>query len=369
MKKAKSIIVLVLVASILLMAACGGQSTAPTPAPTTPAAPTAPANGSDATNGNPLAEGPQITLIAASSNVEDHPYHQTLLAMNDFLVERTEGRISLDIFSAGQMGSERELAEAAAMGAVDLIVISNAPFTNFEPSFMLWDLPFLANTRAEYFAILDSDFGREMLDRLEDSGFKGLAFWDASYANLYADRAVQTPEDIVGMNVRVLESEVYLFAVEALGANPVTIAWPETYTALQNRTVSGALTTTASGFGANLIDVAPYYTLLEIIYMALPFVISLERWNSLSEMDQELIMEAALFGREFNRSFTAQFEEEIYERMRAAGGTVTFLTEEEHAAFVAIVRDFVFDRMVGEGRPISAEDVARVEEILAAYRG
>lgn len=317
---------------------------------------------------DPFANGPTVKLTAGDSNVEDHPYHKSLVAMNDYLVEHTGGKISLDIYSAGALGNERELVEQCSLGSVDLIVVSNAPFTNFEKSFTLWDLPYLCSTRDEYFAVLDSDFGQEMLDRLEASGMKGLCYWDASYANLYADKAVHSPADMKGMDVRVLESEAYLYAMEALGANPVTIAWNETYTALQNHTVNGALTTPASGFGANLIDVAPQYTQIETLYMALPFVISLNTWNSLSPAYQDMIMEAALYTRDWNRNYTAQLETEIGQKMEAAGGTVTVLTDAEKQAFIDLVRPYVMERMVGDGKTVSADDLNKVETVLEQYR-
>jgi TRAP-type C4-dicarboxylate transport system substrate-binding protein len=57
--------------------------------------------------------------------------------------------------------------------------------------------------------------------------------------NLRIDRTIRTPADMAGVRLRMPNTEAWLFLGQALGANPLPLAFTEIYTALQTGAIDG----------------------------------------------------------------------------------------------------------------------------------
>ena len=219
--------------TVFVLTACGGNGGQPASGSGTETGKT---NGSDSNGGE------KITLsfghLGAPGNVPD-------LIANDFAEEvakRTDGRLEIELYGNAQLGGELEMAEQVNMGTLDLALLTIGVYSNFVPELGVMDLPFLFKDEAHARSIMDGEIGQELANKMVEAGFKPLAFLDYGFGQLAtADQSVRTPEEMQGMQVRVLESEVNQATLAALGADVVPIAYPELYTSLQMGVVDGAI--------------------------------------------------------------------------------------------------------------------------------
>jgi len=164
----------------------------------------------------------------------------------------TDGSIKVTIFPNATLGDERTLLERMKMGIVDAGIITSGPIINFVPQFGVIDLPFLFSSPEHAYKVLDGPIGQSLFAKLEEQGLKGLAWGERGFRNLTnSKRAVETPEDIKGLKIRVMQNPVYVDSFKALGANAVPMAWTEALTALQRAPLTARRIRSMSSFHSN----------------------------------------------------------------------------------------------------------------------
>ena len=334
----KRIICALLAAALMMsLSACAG----PSAANTTASAGSAASSAAAATS----AGAAEYVLKAGHCVPVDHPYQLGYEFMNKLLVERTGGKMRLEIYPNSQLGGERALFEGAQMGTVDLALGSTAPLVNFDKNFMIFDLPYLFDSNAHAYRCLDSAFGQEKFDSLEQFGMIGLAYWTAGWHPLLSSKgSMNTPKDAAGLNIRVVENEIFMEFMKAMGSNPVPMAFGEVFTAMQNGTVDACSVTIPSIYAAKLYTVAPYLNCVNAIYCPNPLVISKKTWDKLPAEYQKILKQAAVEARDFERDNLDNSEQAQVEKMKAEGTTVRVYTPEERKAWEQAFKAKVWDK-------------------------
>ncbi len=223
------------------------------------------------------------------------------------LVEaRSGGDISVKIFHSHAIGNETEILQQIQMNTIQMGVITAGPFDTFDPIVRVVNYPFLFKDAQQADAILDGPLGKEILDALAASGFKGLSFSENGFRNLTNNkRPVKTPEDIAGLKVRVMSSTMHKIIWQTLGANPTPMPWP-IYTELEQGVIDGQENPLWVIDVYAFYDIQKYMTLSRHVYSPHIDVASLSWWRSLDAAQQTLIAdaihEAAVYQRQLNRS-------------------------------------------------------------------
>jgi len=311
----------------------------------------------------PFREGDQIVLRAGHTVPVDHPYQHGLEFLDRLLNERTNGSLRLEIFPNAQLGGERALFEGAQMGTVDIALGATAPLANFDPAFLVFDLPYLFDSREHAYRVLDGDFGQQKFDGLERFGMVGLAYWEAGFFPIINTRGTMNNlAEASGWNIRVMENEMFMAWITAMGSNPVPMAFGEVFTALQTGIVDGASVSISSIHASGMFTVARYLDLIDAIYSPLPLVISQITWNRLPVSYQAILRQAAIEARDFQRDLITRAEMEYLERMAAAGTVIRQFTPEERRVWQDTVQANVWPNFIGSR--VSQADV----DAIAGYR-
>ena len=220
----KFIAMLLCFAMVLSMTACGGK-TEETEGPEQ--------------QGQQTSEG-TVTLKAAHSVAETHPYHLGLIRFKELVEERTNGAVVVELYSNAVLGDERACIEGLQMGTLDIAVSSTGPLGNFKKDFLVLDLPYLFKDVTHARTVLDSGIGQGLLDSLNDIGIVGAAFWENGFRNVTnAKRAINTLADMKGLKLRTMENEVHMAAFKTFGVDPTPMAWSEVFTSLQTGALDG----------------------------------------------------------------------------------------------------------------------------------
>ena len=172
-------------------------------------------------------------LFAAESQPADYPTTQGLFALDRFLNESTNGEMRIRVYPGGQLGAEKDTLELAVFGGIDITRVNLGPITSIAPLTSVLALPFLFRSISHARATFDGSVGRTILDSLSEHGLRGLCFYDSGARSFYStQRPIRAPEDMVGMKVRVPNSDIYVQMIRALGANATPIPFGEVYQAL-----------------------------------------------------------------------------------------------------------------------------------------
>ncbi len=249
-----------------------------------------------------------------------HSVHKAMVKMGEDLGEISGGKLELKIYPNQQLGTERENLELLQIGSLDMTKISVGTLENFAPKMRVLGLPFLFRDREHSFQVLDGPIGKKLLGESEKFWLKGLGYYDAGSRSFYTkDRPINTPSDLEGLKVRVMESVTAMNMVKALGGSPTPISWGELYTSLQQGVVDGAENNPPSFYLSRHYEVCKFYSLDEHTVLPDVLVIGTHLWEQLSEEEKGWLQQAVDNSVVYQRKLWAEAEAEALEEVQKAG--------------------------------------------------
>ena len=236
----------------------------------------------------------------------------------------TNGSVTVTIFPNAKLGDERTLLERMKMGIVDAGIITNGPIINFVPRFGAIDLPFLFRSPEHAYKVLDGPIGDQLFADLEKKGWKGLAWAERGFRNLTnSKKPVNSPHDIKGLKIRVMQNPVYVDSFNALGANAVPMAWTEALTALQQGTIDGQENPLNVIVSFKLNESQKHMAITRHAYAPAPLIMSMVTWKKLTPDQQKAVLKAAQEAAVYERAFNNASEKLWVKELEGKGMKVT----------------------------------------------
>ena len=254
---------------------------------------------------------------------QSHPVHEALLYMAKRLDEKSGGRMEIQVFPNGQLGSETESIEQVQRGALAMVKTSAAPLEGFIPEMALFGLPYLFRDSEHYWKVLEGPVGQELKAAGERVGLKGLCYYDSGSRSFYTTGTpIKSPADLAGRKIRVMRSKTAMDMISAMGGAPTPIAWGELYTALQQGMVDGAENNPPSLHTSRHFEVTKEYSLDE--HTRIPDIVLFSQtiWESLTPQMQTWVQEAADESVVFQRKLWDEKTKKALEDLKAAGVTI-----------------------------------------------
>lgn len=319
----KRILALVATLTVLVLAACGGgtkdnddgnKETADT----------------DASN-----NGDSVVIRLSHNQPLESPEHVGAAKFKEVIEEKSDGKVSVEIFPASQLGSLREQIEGTQLGEINITMQPTAFVTPFVDDVKVIDLPYLwpADTEKTY-EVLDSEAGQAVLDTLEKGGFKGLGFWPGGFKLFTTGKKeIHAPEDFKGLDIRVMSSPLLEDQYKLWGANPTMIEYAEVYNSLQQGVVDGQENPLQTIYLNNYHEVQDniiesYHGIMSYLFMA-----NKDWFEGLPADVQELIYEAEEEGKKAARESLAETEDDYRQQIIDSGVNYYELTDEEIEKF------------------------------------
>lgn len=280
---------------------------------------------------------------------QNHPVHRSLMFLAERLAEFSGGQLQVEIFPNSQLGSETESIEQVQRGALAMTKTSTAAMEGFAPQMAVFSVPYLFRDEAHFWKIAEGEIGRRLLQSGIAVGVRGLCYFDAGSRNFYTiDRAVLTPDDLVGLKIRVQKSKTAMDMVEILGGSPTPIAWGELYTALQQSMVDGAENNPPSFLANRHCEVCKHLTMDEHSRVPDILLISEKVWRRLSNQEQQWVQRAADEAAEFQRTLWKEESELAIATVQREGVTVHYPDKTAFAAKVAPMHESLRDTPLGD---------------------
>ncbi len=241
-----------------------------------------------------MAAAEKLNLRAADLHPADYPTVLAVKSMAKQLSEQTDGRIDLKMYSGAQLGTEKATLEITIFGGIDINRTSLAPMNSIAPQTGVLSLPFLFRSIEHMRNVVDGPIGDEILATLEPHGLIGLAFYDSGARSMYNTRhPIHSPADMEGMKIRVMNSDIFVDMIAALGANATPMSFGQVYESLALGTIDGAENNWPSFDSSRHFEVAKFFSVTQHVMVPEVLVMSRYRWERLSAEDQQLIRKAA----------------------------------------------------------------------------
>lgn len=299
---------------------------------------------------------------------ETHSRTISMLWLADELEKRTDGRIQVEVFHSGVLGTEKEMFEMVATGALD--GYRGAFYEQLNSQFNIYNLPFLFANYDEMKHFNASDMAKDMLEKgsingyyMPAVGFTGLR------AHINTERVIMLPKDLQGLKVRSPGQAPILAFYRLFGANPQEIAWSEVYLAVRQGVVDGADNAPTNILAAKLYEVAPFFTSINYMAGADPFMVRMEWYQSLpsdlQKIFDEVSVEALAYWDDLEAVASLEAIAEISSQPGVTG--VDMSDYPENVEIWAEAAQPLWQQFVDEGF-FSWADIERAQAIIAEVR-
>jgi len=303
-----------------------------------------------------------IVMRIGHAQPVSHPRHKSLLRFKELVWEKTEGRIRVDVFPAGQLGDEASMLEATKIGTLQ--ATRGGLFELVSPRLLVYTLPFLFDDLDGIEKVTMGPIGERIAKEAEKKGICILATGDAGgFRQITNDlRPVQAPEDLEGMRIRVPDIATIVRTFEAFGATPVGVPYGETYQALKSDLADGEENPFVNIDAMRFYEVQKYLTVLDYQFHPDPFNVNLAWYRALSAQDQRILKECAVESMRYNNRLVRSAGAASYAKLRNAL-EVKVLSPAQRQAFKDRVGG-VYDHFIAQGVTSREE----IEEIRAAAK-
>jgi tripartite ATP-independent transporter DctP family solute receptor len=275
----------------------------------------------------------ETTLRSADTHPDGYPTIEAVKYMGKLLEERTNGRLCIEVFHSAQLGEEKDTIEQTRFGVIDMTRVSMGPFNNLIEETKVVSLPFIFRSVAHMNRVMDGPIGQQILDAFTPHDLIGLAYYDAGSRSFYnSQKPITSIDDLKDMKVRVMQSDIFVDMMSALGASATPLPYGEVYSSIQTGVIDGAENNPPSYESSGHFEVAKYYTLNEHLIVPEALVMSKASFEKLSAEDQEIVRQAAKDSVPYMRELWGAREEASLEKVRAAGTEI--ITEIDKTPFI-----------------------------------
>jgi C4-dicarboxylate-binding protein DctP len=271
----------------------------------------------------------------------------------------TQGRVKIELFPNSQLYKDKEELEALQLGAVQMLAPSVSKFGPLGiKDFEVFDLPYLFASYEDVAKVTQGPIGAELLEKLKAKGIIGLAYWNNGFKFLSANKPLISPDDVLGLKMRIQASKVIEEQMVALGALPQVMAFSEAYQALASGVVDGTENTPANMLTQKMFEVQKNATLTNHGYLGYAVIVNKAFWEGLPPDIRAALEQAIKETTPLANQLAREENEQSLEEMRKSGKTDFHEpTAQERQAWVDAllpVRETMSDR-------VGKDLIARIE--------
>lgn len=268
------------------LTACGGSKQDNSNAP------------ADNANGDAAAAETPVTIVFGnygSSSMPPYFADQDAIA---YAEEKSEGSIKFEYSADGVLGSEFDMIQQVMDGTIQGAILSSSTFSTYTNLMECFQLPFLITSYDLEQEALNGDAAQAIYDKVgEDLGVKILAVQENGIRHFANNiRPINTLADMKGLKLRIVPSNMLTEVITNMGASPMTVAYNEVYSALQNNVVDGEEINLTSIYAMKHYEQLKYVSLIGMYPFPSFVVYNLDFWNSLSDNQRQILTDGHKLG-------------------------------------------------------------------------
>jgi len=191
---------------------------------------------------------------------DGHPNTAAMDKFSELVGEATGGEVNVEVFHGGVLGSQPDALEQVRLGAIEIGNFNLGPIGPMVKEANLVSLPFIFKSVPHMFRVLEGEAGETIAAAMADAGVQPLAWVDAGARSFYSQKAINTPADVEGLKIRVMNNDLYTSMISAMGGNPSPMAFAEVQQALKTGVVDGAENNFPSFKNVGHFEVTTHYS-------------------------------------------------------------------------------------------------------------
>ena len=239
--------------------------------------------------------------------------------------EKTGGRIEIQTFPNGQLGSSRDMVESVASGALTMVTEGAAQLGQFVPQISIIEAPYIWRDAAHMTRALKSPLIDELNKALvEKRGMRmiGVTYYGVRHLTS-GSKPIKGVDDMKGFKLRVPEVDTFRAMAEAWGARPTPLNFSELYLALSQGAVDGQENPLPTIQSAKLNEVQKHLVLTSHIITPRLVIVNESAWTKLAEADRAIVKSAVETASIWQDAEIAKQEAGLAETLGKAGMTVS----------------------------------------------
>ena len=282
-------------------------------------------------------------------------------AMKEYIEFKSNGQLEMRLFW-NTMGGSLQVTEAIKNGTLDVALTDDSVLGSFHKPMQAFQIPYLFDSSAHAWEFMNGRLMKEMTeDMRKATGIRTLALSENGFRNLTnSRREVKTPDDMKGLKMRTMQSQVYVAFMQSLGAAATPIAWPETMPALKTNVVDGQENAATTVWDAKIYEVQKFMSVNEHIYGMHLIIVNDAKFASLSPDHQKILIEGARLHAQVANSRKAYDAMGAVENIKKAGVQVHVNSPSEKDMFRKASQKAVVEFIATQ----AGKDV--VDKVLAA---
>ena len=242
-------------------------------------------------------------------HVVDYPVSHGMEAFMAEVTEKTDGALAGKVFHAGVLGSQPDAIEQLRLGILDFGVFSLGPMGQSVPATNVVSLPFVFKSVPQMYKLMDGAPGEALGAALEEKGIVALGYYDAGARSFYNSiKPINTPSDVEGMKVRVMNNDLFVGMIESMGGNATPMAFAEVYQSIKTGVVDGAENNPPSYESTSHFEVAQYYSLTQHLIIPECLCMSKKTFDGLTAEQQEIVKAAGKASTDLQRGLWGERE-------------------------------------------------------------
>ncbi|MCL3881483.1 TRAP transporter substrate-binding protein [Marivita sp. GX14005] len=246
-------------------------------------------------------------------------------AFIEALEKETDGEHTGKLFLNGQLGSEQDTVNDAAIGLLDFSILAINNITPFSPTVGTLTLPYMILSLEDAVKLTQGPVGQELVENtVRDAGVRIIGWAYSGFRVLTnSKKPVETVADLQDLVIRVPKNEIMIATYQSWGVNPTPMAWSETFAGLQTGVVDGQDNPYITVYAMKFDEVQKYITNLRYLFSIEPLVISEAVFQDLSEEEQQAVLAAGQAATEFSEQYLRDQEAKIKEELVSRGMEIT----------------------------------------------
>lgn len=269
----------------------------------------------------------EVTLVMAEVNPAETIAGQMDQAFKQKVEELSGGTIKIDLQCSGILGDVDSVVNLmlkpnSTIHIHRMSAVNMASYGCSQSS--LLGIPYTFASKEAFWEFTKSKAAQEILDEPVDiMGMKGLFFGEEGFRNFFSTVKINGVKDFEGLAARGTNDTAMQGLLAGLKTKSVPVNYADLYAKLQTGVISVAEQPIANYFANHFYEVAPYMILDGHTLGVMETVITMEAWNSLSERQQQILLEAGKYASEFCKNLSASEEDRVKAQLIANGATIT----------------------------------------------
>lgn len=327
-KSAKLLSLIMAVAMVLSLAACGGTS--------------------DASGGDSSSSGETKTIKFAHWFAEDHPQHLAMLKFKELVEERSGGTLKVEIYPNSQLGSEDVYDQSVSQGTVEM-GCAGTNIQTFLPKIGVTEAPFLFNGWEDARAVFTGEIGEFVTDGLIEAGnMRCLAITVNGFRQMSSNKPMYSMDDLKGQKFRTPNIPHFVQMMDCLGATSVPMGMSEIFNALETKVVDGQENPYPTIYTSSYYEVQKY--ILESNHMFSPnfWIINEGFYQSLTDEQREALESSIAEAAAYNWDISMDENEEAKQAIIDSGMTEIIVPDDDFKQQMKEAMDPVYDWFYAE---------------------